>query len=254
MTELSDLLKMEFTHFEDEREVQNLLCEISSNVLRLHNQGKQEIRDFELLRLQMFAKHLRTAREADPMLFEHFLDELHQVEYGRYLGVRFEIDISASLISKDIEFSHPDPPDFVLDYDDQEIVIECTTSHLQEGDRDPRDKVSAAITEKAGKDYASPSMAVFIDYTNILYHGIGDEETINESIQKNWIEADFDIFDMDLGSVLLFAYVGDDGGFRHTYRRIDNGDEVDPALESFLYRYYSHGDEKVEEPYRPSGA
>lgn len=248
MSQISNLLDMKFTPFSDEG-MEEFLYQISKRVLQLHNQQKFVPRDYELLKLAMFAKHLAEVHEADPELFERYKRDLNEVGYDRYFGVRLELDTASSLNRKDIEYTSPDPPDFVIQNRSEEVVIECTSSHFSGGDRTAREKYTQFLTSKASKDYFDGNTALFVDVTNIDFsevHSDNSNQQIEKEKEKDWIRECSENFNLDIGSVLTFRYVGSGRGILHGRRRCDIRDNITQELKDFLDEYYPITDISTE--------
>ncbi len=68
-------------------------------VLRFHNSGECERRDFELARLTLFVKDLQEIEASNHDLFHDFKKKLKRDSSSdKFFGLRFEINIAASLI------------------------------------------------------------------------------------------------------------------------------------------------------------
>jgi hypothetical protein len=247
MTEIGDLLDMRFTP-QSERGMEEFLYKISNDVLMLDKQEKLMRRDYELCKLNMFCKHLSEIQEENRELFNRYKQELNEVGYDRYFGIRFELDIAASLIRKGINYSHPDPPDFEVQYEGKELAIECTSAHFSGGDRTKREKFTQCLTSKSSKDYFNRDTALFIDVTNLDYAAeIGiTSGSINEKDEKRWIRECTKNFDLDIGSVVIFRYIGHGQGIGHQYRRCDIDSNIAKHLQKFLDEHYPIGDVRTE--------
>ncbi|MBP1985967.1 hypothetical protein [Halolamina salifodinae] len=250
---LTDLLEMKFIPDESQDEMEQFLHNISGNILQAHNNGNYEVRDYELLRLQMFAKHLQEVGETRPDLLEEFASEMHDIGYNEYFGTRFEIDTCASLVRNEVDFEHPDPPDFIIERVSGEIAIECTTSHYSGSSQTLEDKYKSTIDSKSGKSYYESSTALFVDITNLYYHGVDRQEPLSREKIIEWTRERIELFDLDIGSVLLFSYIvdRDDGGMHHAYNRFDTDNAADPLID-FLDEFYPSDDGfDVDRAYHP---
>ncbi|MCX2819049.1 hypothetical protein EGH25_06755, partial [Haladaptatus sp. F3-133] len=187
-----------------------------------------------------FIPYLNTAHEEDNKLFKGYKQELKEIGYERYFGVRFELDTAASLIRRDVNYSSPDPPDFVVQTGDGEISIECTTSHFSGGDRTAREKYTQFLTSKSSKEYFNENTALFVDVTNIDFFEAHSEESnqITGENEKSWIRECSENFGLDIGSVVVFRYIGHGQGIGHHYRRCDIHDNITPELKDFLDEQY----------------
>lgn len=239
MSKIANLLEMRFTP-QSEEGMEEFLYQISKGVLQLHRNQNTLARDYELARLAMFAKHLTEVHENNTKLFNQYKQELNEIGYDRYFGVRFELDTAASLIRKDVAYEHPDPPDFVIQREQGEIAIECTTSHFSGGERTAREKYTQFLTSKSSKDYFNEGTALFVDVTNIDYSEAHTDEPnkISSEEEKKWVRECSDNFNLDIGSVILFRYVGHGTGVGHHYRRCDIQENISQELREFLDDYY----------------
>lgn len=201
----------------------------------------------------MFLKHLKEIREADSGLFGDFQEELKKEDYDTYYGTRFEIDCAASLIRKGVDFSHPDPPDFVIDAEG-EPVIECTTSHLSGGSRTIEEKFKQSLINKSGKPYFTSDAGLFIDITNLIFTSARNQTELTEKKIKRWVEECLHNFNLDIGSILIFTYMvetnGDHPGIGHHYWRVEN-QGAEGSLVEFLDRNYPYEGSSVQDPYHP---
>jgi len=247
MLPIGNLLDMRFTP-QSEEGMEEFLYKISKGVLELNKQGELIQRDYELSKLNMFRKHLSEVEERDRELFNEYKRELNQVGYDRYFGIRFELDVAASLIRKGVAYSHPDPPDFEIQHGDQELAIECTSAHFSGGDRTKREKFTQCLTSKSSKDYFNQNTALFIDVTNLDYAAATGvtSGSINEDDEKRWIRECSENFNLDIGSVVTFRYMGDEQGIRHEYRRCDIDGNIAGHLRAFLDEHYPVGDTRTK--------
>lgn len=150
-------------------------------------------------------------------MYRELKKRVRRGKWNKYFGVRFEIHIARVLGDLHYEIEHPDPPDFVIDYDGPEISIECTSSHFDSSERSVREKLQAAITTKQGKDYYNPQTALFIDITNLEYElSTRTEENSSYGFDKEveWVEQQLDAFNADIGCVVLFTL--------HSYKDIES--------------------------------
>ena len=238
VVELSRLLNTKFITIEDfEKPIGRAL----KDIFYYHNAGLCSFRDYELARLKKLVKHLQHIERHDPILLQKFREKIN-VSDSDYYGFRFEVAIASSLIKKDIQFTHPDPPDFKVTYNGSTICIECASRHVsQDGYHKPLDivlEIKRVINRKSRRRYDIPKCALFIDITNLYYlaHLKGQinqlgtvKEFIREILEK---ESNF-------GSILLFIYIMNkaENRFEFNYIRIDNK-KINQTLKSFLDTFY----------------
>jgi hypothetical protein len=188
---------------------------------------------------------LLTIQDYDDGLLDDFRQELHEVEIDRYFGTRREIETARSLIIKDKQFEHPDPPDFKLNYCGDQISIECTGCRVETSEK-YRQKICDIIDEKNG-GYSGCSTTLFLDVTDLIHNSVETEERFGRDQLKRWIEKDIEIFDWELGSILTWSYIYDreTSRYHHAYIRTDNS-SIDPTLSEFLEDNYPIGNFEVD--------
>lgn len=253
-SELAELLDTQFLPGENDQ-ITDYIRDMGEETIRLHNAGEYERRDYNLLRMKMFAKHLSEVKDGREELFEEFKEELKKEDYDNYFGTRFEIDIAASLIRKEIDFNHPDPPDF--DIQDKDVAVECQSAHFSGGDRTIAEKIKQTIGSKSDKDYYNESSALFVDVTNIYFNSADRDVDISREKVEEWVRETFEVFDREIGSVILFTYVADassqGSGLNHSYLRFDNQEnEPTEELVDFLDEYWPKGNEHVPKTFFPA--
>lgn len=225
-TELANLLNVRFTSNTLDTQIEEYVYSTQLNIIKAINEGDLARAQFNHLKLKIFTKHLSEIEENDPELFKDFVSELKRVEYDTYFGTRFEVDIAASLIRSGIQFTHPDPPDFVIQRGSKEVKLECTTSHVSGKNIDLERKIKDAVSSKSNKDYYGPSTALLIDITNLIHIGFKEGQEPTADKFRQFINEREDVFDLDIGSVILFSYHIEEAenGYRikHSYIREDN--------------------------------
>jgi len=107
--ELCNLLGYRFTP--NNHSMETVVGKNMQNILILHNSGDYKKRDLELCRMSMLVKHLKEINERDTQLFQLFKKELRRTDTSDgFFGTRFEINIAASLIRKDVPFKKQESP------------------------------------------------------------------------------------------------------------------------------------------------
>jgi hypothetical protein len=215
-------------------------------MLEHHNAGRCDLRDFELLRLAMLVKNLKEIELSRPELLKHYKRELrHSSSSAGYYGVRFEVNIAASLARHGVSYSKTEAPDFSLN---GSAGIECTSARLAvaKPGSDLLYKVKSCVTKKAGGDYVHSSVALLVDVTNLFFHlarpnGTAVRGTLLESIR-----------DSDFGSIALFAYM-----INPELKRLESGyfredsENISGGLKSVLDLAFPSGEHVVENPIWP---
>ncbi|UHQ18811.1 hypothetical protein LVB87_11525 [Lysobacter sp. KIS68-7] len=183
----------------------------------------------------------------DENLFRHFKKALRRDRSATaYFGIRQEIRMAASLITKGIDFNKSEAPDFTLG----ELGLECTSAHLVKGaptNRSLAYKLASAIAKKSQTAYSTRLNVLAIDMSNLLFHeGVGSTtntlswtEELQASLQEGVNRSPFQ-------AVLCFAYAwvqaGPAGGatLSNYYSRVDR-DEMDSLPKAFLDNHFPSG-------------
>lgn len=183
---------------------------------------------------------LITINRYDENLLLEFKEDFHEVEFSRYYGVRCEVETARSLLLHSIDFDHPDPPDFSVNFEGAEVSIECTSIHVESSSQ-YRQKICDVIGKKDG-NYSGGSTTLFIDITNILHDSSSNESILDSDQLKDLVDRNEDIFDWTLGSVMFWSYVYDyeEERYHHAYIRSDMK-QLESNLRRFLDEYYPIG-------------
>lgn len=215
-------------------------------IIDFNNFGNYFQRDNELIKMTLLVKHLKEIEGYDLDLLKVFKKQLYKCDtHNKYFGVRFEINIAASLIRKNVIFTKDESPDFVVHSGDRQIFIECGSAHLSKPK--PGDviyKICSVINKKSRKPYCNPATALFIDITNIFYNSLINEilpekDEIKEHIRENLCSIPF-------GAVILFTYIYNKelNRFESVYIRVDN-ECIDKILLNFLNEFYPFDEHKI---------
>ncbi|WP_291138623.1 hypothetical protein [Flavobacterium sp. UBA7663] len=207
------------------------------NQIMIYNlEGDFISRDFELDRLEFFIQHLENLKMHDLQLFKFYIKELRkQEQQDSYWGIRFEISIASSFISKGIKFIKQECPDFIVD---NNLGVECSSIRIRKDSQKLNYdyKISAIINKKSQNIYNNQSTALYVDFTNIVYNLslkqlVVDTKNIRSYTKQSLASTNF-------GSIILFANMHTQGRLEQNYLRIDN-DNLDPSLKNFLDKYYA---------------
>jgi len=211
-----------------------------------HNLGRYDLRDFELLRLAMLVKNLREIEAGRPDLLMHYKRELRRSSSSEgYYGVRFEINIAASLSRHGISYRKTEAPDFSLK---GSAGIECTSARLTAAKpgSDLLYKVRSCVAKKAKGKYVNSSVALLVDVTNLFFHlvrpdGAAVRNTLEELVRGS-----------NFGSIMLFAFMVNPALQRleSAYFRADS-EAVSDKLRSSLDQVFPSGEHTVESPIWP---
>ena len=243
VVKLSQLLNKKFLKRED---FQRPIGQAIENIIRLHNMGMYEQRDYEIARLKMLVKHLEEVKQQNENMFKIFQTRINKSDTD-YLGFRFELATAASLIRKGINFEKTESPDFTINWKGHKIGIECVNVHIEKPtSKNLIHKIKKAIKRKAGKTYSivTSKILLFIDVTNIYFHGLLRGELFDEKELKERIGRILNL--TNFGGILLFVFVLNKtlSRFELNYFRIDKP-KIDPLLKDFLDYCYPCGSHDV---------
>jgi len=159
-------------------------------IIEYHNRGEYLQRDYELSKIAILVKHLKEIAEYDINLLKAFKKQIHRSStYDEYFGVRFEINIAASLIRKNIKFTKAESPDFIIHKKSKNIFIECGSAHLSKPKLgDIKYKIRSVINKKSSKPYCTLATALFIDITNIYYNSLLNEILIERDEIREYVK------------------------------------------------------------------
>lgn len=220
-------------------------------ILESHNKGDYQDRDFQLARLTIFVKNLKEIEAKKPGLINYFRKEIKKGgSADNFFGVRFEINIAASLIRKDIDFTKQESPDFSFVFNSDPLAIECSSVRIR-SEKDTSDynyKISSCINKKERSGYHNSKTALFIDTTNLFYETLSKNDvpdldvmrtTVRKSMSKN-----------SYGNITLFTYFFDIAKkqYQSNYARIDH-ELIDKNLKDFMDTYFPFGSYTVDKYY-----
>lgn len=211
-----------------------------------HNKGKYLLRDHEFGKIAMLVKNLKGIEGYDVNLLEEFKKQMSgSITRDTYFGIRFEINIAASLIRKNIKFTKAGSPDFSVHEENKDVFIECGSAHLSKPKFvDIKYKIGSVINVKSSKVYCNPTTALFIDVTNIYYSSLINKIVLEQNEVKEYVKNILE--PTKFGNVTLFTYIlnKDLNRFESDYVRIDNNN-IDEALLNFLNECYPLGNHTV---------
>lgn len=215
-------------------------------VLRLHNEGRQEERDWEMTRLAFLARDLKRIEEHDAQLLERFRQKLRDPDLSRYFGTRHESATASALINcgLDFEYEADEAPDFLVRRGSGEAGLECSSIHLTQPKlTDVIYKVESAIRLKSEKPYASRTVALTIDTTNV--HRVSTAIGASIFADPAFERAAVALRSSNLGALILTTLLlnKDESPPRleRNYRRVDH-EEAHISLVETLDIAYPHGD------------
>lgn len=244
---LTDLLEMRFV---GDVNYNNPIAKSVTKIFECQNTKNFEMQQIERAKLLMLIKNLKTIKSYDENLLLKFRKKIQHIRSEEYHGERLEIQISANLIDKKINFVKTESPDFKIFYN-SEIFVECTSTHLSNNiskNKDLKYKIKTALRKKSKKTYCKNNAALFVDMANLIFHDkeekyLSDIKNINSFLKDKMKRTKF-------GNVTLFSYLLDldKKTYEHLYIRIDN-QNIEKNLKSFLDEHYPIGPTRSIENY-----
>jgi len=220
-----------------------------TRVIQFHNADDYRCRDHENASISLLAENLDEVERHDKHLFKLLRRSLLHCNHDTYYGIRFEISVAAKLIREDIPFVKGESPDFALLGEYRGICIECGSAHISSPTpifHDLKYKISAVIHEKSKSEYCHNRTALFIDFTNINYHGalarnLPSKEQITTYVKDELQSTDF-------GSVLLYTYIinEDINAYQWKYTRVD-AENVSETLAKYLDLSCPYGEDRTHD-------
>lgn len=126
--------------------------------------------NLENFRLRSVADDLECLKGRHPSTLSALCSKLSQATPENLYGYRHELRLAAALTRRDVPYSMPDPPDFVVGSDGASVNVECVSLHSAvpgRGLRHARAKIEARMQEKGGYAYAGPNCVLAIDVANL---------------------------------------------------------------------------------------
>lgn len=164
-------------------------------------------------------------------------------------GDIFELFVQWSLSQKKVKAIKHERPDFIINYRDENIFLECGSAFFESDktltEKDVFKKIKAVVKDNFRSGYLNSKTALFIDITNLVYHF----PTLDGSfLKKALISAENDlmrkkniIFHVP-GSItfLSFEFISNADGHNHSCNIIGNflRPNIDKNLSSFLFENF----------------
>jgi hypothetical protein len=199
--------------------------------------------DVAIARLRSLVKDMSRIERVDPQLRARLAIRFLNDRMG-YFGTRLETAVAAELCRRKRPFIHTEigGPDFTISSRSTDVGVECTSTTLspqQAPANKPLEyKLSSALRGKARKPYAGPLVALFNDYTNVLFHSVDGPRHMLEGDVMAAMEQE--LAGTPYGSLLLFLHTTKNEaghpGFGRWYSRIDHpsiGEELRVVLDEF---------------------
>lgn len=187
------------------------------------------------LLLRSLLRDLIDLKKGEKSIFEKIVKKISNCPPAQYIGYRMEVLTAAILTTKDIKFTMPDPPDFLIPYNGSSVKIECGSRYINK----PKDidaLLKAMLDPMVKKNSYDNSTAIFLDSTNVVFNGRFWKDTDYFETKKVCQEA------MDkskFGALFLFNWLIDsDKGVYNCFPNHVYSSSISDNLKMFLDSYF----------------
>ncbi|MDN3698347.1 hypothetical protein QWY97_13475 [Vibrio cortegadensis] len=164
------------------------LGKVIVEIVNLHIQGNFYNRDIELKRLFGFVNDLNKIKDKSESHFMQHRKLLRTcTRLSQFVGLRFEVNLSAIFVSAGLKYKNRESPDFEfnLKTSGETAFIESTSCHftqLRHGDM--YKKIASAIRTKSAYAYANRQTILAVDFTNVMHSAVisGSEFKVDELV------------------------------------------------------------------------
>ncbi|MBB1378404.1 hypothetical protein [Pseudoalteromonas sp. SR43-2] len=191
---------------------------------------------------------MQMLQESNTLAYRGFLKDIKKQSTSQsWKGLQFEIVTARGLSLKSISFTKSESPDFTVDFEGEDIFIECGSARVDTDKSKPLEyKIESAINKKNKKPYANSNTCLFLDITNIAHHDISNERfSYFDSLCKN-IENKNEI---KFGAILLLITFSEKNGYGEGYKTLKSVN-CSKALNEFLDLHYPTGNFPLEKSYK----
>ena len=190
-----------------------------------------ELRFMEYSKMNNLMTYFEIIKQHDLNLFESYKKLIQDAKTDNdFIGIRFEIEITAIFFINNYVFTMPDPPDFLICHNSHEISVECTSIQYHKTKlKDPFKKIGRVIYKKS-KKHCNPNTALFIDITNIFFHHINHPKWTREKIEK-YLSTQLEI--RNFGSIVVVFHFMKSNQYQPRAFRKDNL-SISQPLKEFL--------------------
>ena len=203
--ELSRLLKTRFT---PKRPETAALGQSLAQIMMLHLKSDYVGRDIEFERIKLLVIQLQRIKRAAPAVLRKLVKPLRTAkDIDRFYGIRFEVNIAATLILNKVQFDKQESPDFGVHWRGKELGIECAGSHIMKAKRrdDYLYKIGSKISEKEKRNYCNNRTGLFLDVTNLEHHAEANGMMwTNEQLRRHVSDS---VARLSFGNVTCFTYL-----------------------------------------------
>jgi hypothetical protein len=211
-----------------------------TEILEHHNAGRYLQRDVELQRMGLLAKELGEIQMAEPNVLKLFRRAIFRAkDSDDFFGIRFEVNVAATLIRNSVQFTKSESPDFGIVEDTIGLGIECTSARLREAkpSRNLYYKIEAKVNEKERKPYSSSGTALFVDITNLAFHSVATSQGLTTLLDRERLRRLVQTH--SFGSIALFNFLwnNDLNRYESAYIRIDHSaipEQLKRVLDKFI--------------------
>lgn len=160
---------------------------------------------FQSFMLSSLLRDLVDVKKGEKSIFNKLDRNIKNCPPPPYIGDRMEILTAALLTNKNIIFSMPEPPKFFILHNGSSVNIECVSRYINKP-KDIDSLLKALLDPIIKKDRYGNSTALFLDSTNVGFHGrfwrdtdyFGTRKICQEAIDKS-----------NFGSLALFNWLID---------------------------------------------
>jgi len=199
----------------------------------------------ELFKFRTLYNDLTDLKKFNSPFFKPFVKKIQTCLSDQYHGIRLEIGIANKLQLRKIQYSMPDPPDFLITWGEDILKIECTSRHLSVL-KDKKDVIKGFITSIESKkkcSFVDSSSALFIDASNLSYNNpslFADQADLTKVFLKEQLEKS------NFGNLTVFSWIWniDAERYENIYNRIDANNIFLP-LKEFLDSIWPFGNTKT---------
>lgn len=246
VSELSRLLKTRFT---PKRPGATALGQSLAQIMMLHLAGEYVGRDIEFVRVKFLVTQLQRIEGVEPAILRKLVKPLKVARnIDRFYGIRFEVNIAATLIRNEIQFDKQETPDFRVHWRAIQLGIECAGLHIRKAKEreDYLYKIDSKIFEKEKQSYCNNQTGLFLDITNLAYHAYARGVTWTKEQLRHRVSDS--VANSSFGSVTCFTYLfnADLDRFQSSYVRVDHP-RISDDLRAFMDRVFPVGQEHVEQ-------
>ncbi|MDC9523387.1 hypothetical protein PSH55_20055 [Pseudoalteromonas sp. Angola-31] len=191
---------------------------------------------------------MQILEKTNNLAYRGFLRDIKKQSTSQsWKGLQFEIVTARGLALKSITFIKSESPDFIANFSDEEIFIECGSARVDSDKNKPLEyKIESAIGKKNKKPYANSNTCLFLDITNIAHHDISNERfSYFDALCKN-IESNNEI---KFGAILLLITFSEKNGYGEGYKTLKLASRS-KALNEFLDLHYPVGNFPLEKSYK----